>query len=59
MIKQWSAISDTIGAKVAVKSDGKIVKGIATRLDPDGALVLHNGTESCRIISGTISQTSA
>ena len=39
MIKQWSAISDTIGAKVTVKSDGKIVKGIATRLDPDGALV--------------------
>ena len=59
MIKQWSAISDTIGAKVTVKSDGKIVKGIATRLDPDGALVLDNGAESCRIISGTISQTSA
>ena len=58
MIKQWSAISDTIGAKVTVKSDGKIVKGIATRLDPDGALVLDNGTESCRIISGTISQAS-
>ena len=47
MIKQWSAISDTIGAKVTVKSDGKIVKGIATRLDPDGALD-HAGLSQVR-----------
>ncbi|MDI1495614.1 MAG: bifunctional biotin-- synthetase/biotin operon repressor [Cenarchaeum symbiont of Oopsacas minuta] len=55
VIKRWMAESCTIGTKISAESQGTRVNGVAIRLESDGSLVLQNGSNMYKIVSGTIS----
>lgn len=52
---KWLFYSKIIGRKIVVKRDTGTVKGIVKNIDKNGFLILDNGKEKMRILSGDIS----
>ena len=54
IIFEWTSRSSTIGKNVELNTIDTKIKGKAIRIDKDGALVVLENNEECRVIAGDI-----
>ena len=54
IVSGWTRLSSTIGRDVTVNTVNGAVCGKATRIDPDGALVLSKNGRTSRVIAGDV-----
>ncbi len=54
IIFEWTKRSSTIGKKISIINDKKIVTGKATKIDNDGALIISKNKKSRRILIGDV-----
>ena len=52
IIGEWTKRSSTIGEKVEINTGNKKIKGIATKIDYDGGLIITNNGKSNKVIAG-------
>ncbi|CAD6521764.1 Biotin--acetyl-CoA-carboxylase ligase [metagenome] len=58
IIKEWTKRSSTIGLNVELNTDDGKIKGIAVKIDDDGALVVSENKKNIRVTSGDITHAS-
>jgi len=58
IIKEWTKRSSTIGLNVELNTDDGKIKGIAVKIDDDGALVISENKKNIRVTSGDITHAS-
>lgn len=58
IIKEWTKRSSTIGKNVELNTDDGKIKGIAVKIDNDGALVVSENKKNIRVTSGDITHVS-
>ena len=56
ILNQWSRRSSTIGNNITVKTEEGKIRGKATKIDSDGALILKSKNKTHRILAGDIIQ---
>ena len=54
IIGEWTKRSSTIGEKVEINTGNKKIKGIATKIDYDGGLIITNNGKSNKVIAGDV-----
>lgn len=54
IIRDWTTLSSTIGRKVEVSTTDEKIRGTATKIDDDGALVISDGSTNKRVIAGNV-----
>ena len=54
IIDEWTKRSSTIGEKVEINTGNKKIKGIATKIDYDGGLIITNNGKSNKVIAGDV-----
>jgi BirA family biotin operon repressor/biotin-[acetyl-CoA-carboxylase] ligase len=58
--ERWRSLSCTLGNRVEVNLGDGILKGVATRLTPDGSLYLRlDSGEECQILAGDVTMVAA
>lgn len=55
IIDAWIAASGMIGAAVAIDRDGGLLRGTATGVADDGALIVTSGRKETRVVAGEVS----
>jgi len=58
IIKEWTKKSSTIGQNIEYNTENGKIKGIAIKIDDDGALVVSENKKNIRITSGDITHIS-
>lgn len=58
IIREYTKRSSTVGQKVELNTDNRKIKGIAIKIDDDGALVVSENKKNIRVTSGDITHVS-
>ena len=54
IIKDWTAKSSTIGKEVEINTEKGKIKGLATKIDDDGALIISKNKKVTRVMAGDV-----
>ena len=54
IITEWTKRSSTIGKKVEIITDNGKIKGVATKIDYDGGLIVASNGKIDKVIAGDI-----
>jgi BirA family biotin operon repressor/biotin-[acetyl-CoA-carboxylase] ligase len=54
IISEWTKRSSTIGKNVEINTEEGKIKGKATKIDEDGALIISNKNKTEKVIAGDI-----
>jgi BirA family biotin operon repressor/biotin-[acetyl-CoA-carboxylase] ligase len=55
VIEEWKANSFTIGSEVEISSSGRLIRGVAIDMNPDGSLLVRTREGSENVYSGDLS----